>query len=476
MLYIIIHLSRARAEDLVLLLGETHFMRMLKYSHLISPSRSELIQRAAVHIDISYHLKVFYSTMGGSAFTGGVDPLDTPRMPPHVYEAVKARCSAKLRELFICVASPIEGPGKIDHGDIDILVAWPKVSFSDKNTALNAVKTALQAKRAILAMGDTSANFAIPWPEDHGEYATQSRFIQVDVKICDTLQSLQWLLFKHAHGDVWSILGSVIRPYGLTIDEQALYIRIPEIEDVNRKRSRVFLTSEPVEILHFLGLPVSRSWEEPFGSRWELFEYTALCRLFWVRPAEPTDLLDGAETGTAGGGTGRDRAALKSNDRRRMNQRVAFRAWIDDFVSECRRRGLYSVKPTTREAVTEEALDRFRVRKEYNTRRNEFLQERQKEHIVSIIKASARLAHPEDMRAIMYRSCQIKALKRIILEGDESYGIAVKREHVTGEDGFYKLVEIQGYLEDHAEEVGDLAFAKHEKAYIARKSMPTTES
>src|SRR5687767_4993582 len=148
--------------------------------------------------------------MGGSAFSVGPDPLDTPRMPPDVYEAVKAHCSAKLQELFICVASPIEGPGKTDYGDVDILLAWPKTPFADKSTALDAVKSTLSARRAIMNLGETSANFAIPWPSDNQDHTSQSKFIQVDVRICDTLQSLHWILFKHAHGDIWNILGSMI--------------------------------------------------------------------------------------------------------------------------------------------------------------------------------------------------------------------------------------------------------------------------
>jgi hypothetical protein len=29
------------------------------------------------------------------------------------------------------------------------------------------------------------------------------------------------ILFKHAHGDLMSILGATIRPFGLTIDDEA---------------------------------------------------------------------------------------------------------------------------------------------------------------------------------------------------------------------------------------------------------------
>ena len=60
--------------------------------------------------------------MGGNVFTS----LLTPRMSPIVYDQVRRRCSARLRELFTIVVTPIPGPAKKDYGDIDFLVAWEK--------------------------------------------------------------------------------------------------------------------------------------------------------------------------------------------------------------------------------------------------------------------------------------------------------------------------------------------------------------
>ncbi|KAL2203739.1 hypothetical protein CC79DRAFT_1336389 [Sarocladium strictum] len=399
--------------------------------------------------------------MGGSAFSIGPDPLETPRMPPEVYSAVKAECQAKLQELFICVASPIEGPGKTDHGDIDILVTWPKKPFEDKNKALESVEKKLHAHRAILTIGETAANYAIPWPTETRTPEVTNRFIQVDVRICDNLETLQWILFKHAHGDIWNVLGSMIRPYGLTIDEEALYIRIPEIEDSNRKRAKVRLTDEPTEILQFLGLPLSNYWQEPFPNRQAMFRYAARCRLFWVRPAVPEDVVKATDAEVVGGSSEVDWQRLKSNDRRRMKGRPAFRAWIDEFVAECRRQGLYSAKPTTREALTEEALDHFRVRNIYNQRRTEYLLERQKERIVAMIKDSARKMVQGDMQTIAYRSCQVKALKRVVLEADNRYGITTPRDELQDGDGFYKEDVIQSFLREHAEEIGEAAWTIH---------------
>lgn len=385
-------------------------------------------------------------------------------MPPDIYESVKAHCHAKLRELFICVASPIDGPGKKDFGDVDIIVAWPKQQYEDTIAALEAVKTALEAHRAILEKTQTSSNFAVRWPDDGLSIGPSERFIQVDVRICDTLERLQWMLFKHAHGDIWNLVGSTIRPYGLTIDDGAFYIRIPEIEYVNRKRARIFLTAEPAEVLDFLGLPIGDFWDVPFPSLWNMFQYAAQCRLFWVQPNAVQDAVQSGFESAVVDGIKSDRAALKSNDRRRMDQRPGFRAWIEDFVADCRQKGLYSQRPTTREDVTQETLCRFQVRDEYNSRRDDFLRERQKERIVKFIKTSAAPATPEDPKSITYRSSQIKAMKRVLFEGDQRYGILAPSS-ITDNNGFYDEDRVNTFLQEQAKSIGDAALALHHQGY-----------
>ncbi len=191
--------------------------------------------------------------MGGHAFASGSRPLCTPRMSRHVYHRVRDRCHAVLRELFLCVATPIDGAGKQDYGDVDILVALEKRLVLPKNPqnqrarpsrdVLTAIQIALGGEAIIINNGDASANIALPWPEDLRDSAppdpvASAFFIQVDVRVCEDVQDLQWRLFIHAHGDIWNLLGSTIRPFGLTVDDQAMWLRIPEIEAVNRKREQ----------------------------------------------------------------------------------------------------------------------------------------------------------------------------------------------------------------------------------------------
>lgn len=75
--------------------------------------------------------------MGGLAFSKGPDPLYTPRMPRDVYQYVREHCHALLRELFVVVATPIDGPGKSDFGDIDIFVATKREDYFGASAASN---------------------------------------------------------------------------------------------------------------------------------------------------------------------------------------------------------------------------------------------------------------------------------------------------------------------------------------------------
>lgn len=255
---------------------------------------------------------------------------------------------------------------------------------------------------------------------------------------------------------MWGIIGSVIRRYGLTVDEEALYIRIPEIENVDRKRSRVALTSEPDEILDFLGLDSKVYWSGPFQTLEGVFEYVAQCRMFFVPP----------------GNTRADRESLKSNERRRMDTRPAYRRWIVEFIASCRDSGRFNELRTSAEEVKKEALARFNVQDQYDQRLREFLLEKQREKIWNtMIK---KIEPPAEFAGnVMYPACATKALKRTILEEEEKHyegEVSLKTE-----DGYYDEEKVRRFIEEHGEEIGRRAYAQHQAAYHARKEKQAKE-
>ncbi|KAG5978533.1 hypothetical protein E4U55_006083 [Claviceps digitariae] len=425
--------------------------------------------------------------MGGSAFASRGKSLYTPRMPKAVYEHVKAQCHNILREKYICVASPIDGPAKTDFGDVDILVAWPKDDshVNGQHHQIQAIARLLGAIDFISNGSHCASNLAIPWPEelnasttddggDGGDGGAQEpkekrttttkKHIQVDVRVCQTLQDLEWMLLKHAHGDIWNMIGSTIRSYGLTIDDKALWIRIPEVEEFNKRKSKIFLTSEPSEVLRFLGLPIDNAWDQPFASLRDMYEYVAQCPMFSVYPKDGSGDHETHATRDSAKDTAisSDAQALKSNDRRRMSKRPAYRKWVDDFIPECRQQGRFLLKRTSREQVTNAAFSWFHIEPEYNMRRKEALVERQRDLIFrDLIKGTIPQPNPSDAEAILFRGCQIKALKRIILEGDTTtYGVK-PHSSFQDKDGFFDLRRAAHFIAAHKDEVGEAAMVLH---------------
>ncbi|KAF2995741.1 hypothetical protein E8E14_001017 [Neopestalotiopsis sp. 37M] len=416
--------------------------------------------------------------MGGQAFTKGPDGLYTPRMPREVYEYVRDQCHALLRELFVAVATPIEGPGKADFGDIDIFVTSKKEDYfgpsaasdlpgADEKLPFGTIEALLGAQRKFQER-DNVAMFAIPWPKlpegikDTVETASDKpRFIQVDVHICPTMENLEWFLFKHAHGDLWNLLGSIIRPVGLTVDEVGLYLRIPEIEKVDKKKAKVLLTTDPCLTLYFLRLRFDRDqWEKAFASKEMVFEYAATCRFFWVKPKLADADSDGNEGALDVSGDFR-KENLKSNDRKRMNQRPLYRQWIEEFLPKCRKEGRFMTRPMTRFDVTVDAFEEFGVRQTYLTQLHEFRKERQR---LTLWKEVIKPAIPHDL-AQNFRSCAASALKKIIMEDNTTFGLWPTKA-LKDDNGLFLEDKVRQFVEANWEEIGHMAMEQQHTRYM----------
>lgn len=411
--------------------------------------------------------------MGGQAFAASKPLLLTPRMPLHIYALVLAQTHAILRKYYSHVETAVEAPGKETYGDVDIAVYGPlDPTWCDveKGSAIVAEKLAeaLGAKKFLTQKGSPTVNFAIPWPEqDSDDDANEDRYVQLDVQTCPSLVSFKWELFHAAHGDLWNILGSTIRPFGLTVNNQGMYLRIPEIELNDRKRSMVHLTSDPSQVLRFLGL-AEDTWWTPFRNKEEMFEYAAGCRMFWIKKAddsiEPgedkadeiaakaTQDIEGQEGGEKG------KLKLKHNDRLRMTKRPIFREWMDEFIPRCREQGKFEEAKTSREQIQEEAIAEFGVREEYDTRLKEWKLMKHLEDLWGVvIKGSV----PIDGIDPALRAAAVRTLKVTIMEGVEFEGVTPKAA-VKDQDGFYDLEEVQRFVLEHWEKAGRVGLARQE--------------
>ncbi|KAI1070870.1 hypothetical protein LB507_006886 [Fusarium sp. FIESC RH6] len=558
--------------------------------------------------------------MGGKAFSRLDPPLETPRMPKETYLVIKNQLIRTLAPAFGWIDTPIEGPGKKDYGDIDLIVSGLIGSDMRKESILNLVYQLLGAQAQITEPGSAvAAHFAIPWPEelpcpeDYGALPThdshelnqstttlgaispdynsssdvsrpqsdahgtpdsnaepltlqelrdkgkmifplaaarqtalvlalneensgegqssQANFspgpdpgtfpstptssskkkstwfskskpktrlprspsfsslshliskighpgrnaadgtgdesktektrsafpdsisgppsgpcIQVDVHFCFDVKEAKYLRFHQAHGDMWQLLGSIIKPFGLTVDNKGLWIRIPEVEKVDRKRAKILLTSVPNQILDFIGVPVPEYWR-PFADVESMFQYVAKCNMFWVDPDYAIE---------------QDLAAAKSNDRQRISHRPVYRQWITEFKPRCREQGLYSKVPTTREEVRDKAFETFKIETDYHERLREFIFETQKNEIVKDIKAIfPAVAQPTNQKAIQMRSLHIKAMREIIIEqvDEERYNI-VAPAGLRQPNGLFNMDRVRSYARSIADEVAAAVAAR----------------
>ena len=353
------------------------------------------------------------NSMGGSAFADPEDPsksLHTPRMPPHIYMHVRDNALRMLRSEFFAQAEcPIEAPAKVDHGDVDILVASPHNQAHVDVASLAAALGATQYKK-----NSPTTNFALPWPtiqelsasvgteptthphtadaetptakEQDGHVSGVSRgndggachdhinpdrtdpprYVQLDLHVCSTPEQFQWELFHQAHGDLWSILGSMIRPYGLIVNHIGLYLRLAGVENINRDQRTVQLTTSPSAVLKFLDLDERNYWTR-FESLDAMFLYAASCRFYNPRAYE------GKED-------------FRANDRLRMKKRPIYMKWYEGYLKEHREDPPRRTAGADRQEVIEEAKKVFGVEKEYEEKRAKGLRTMGEEKLWSDIR------------------------------------------------------------------------------------------
>ncbi|PQE28190.1 hypothetical protein CJF32_00011060 [Rutstroemia sp. NJR-2017a WRK4] len=393
--------------------------------------------------------------MGGQAFAAH---FPTPRMSLAIYKHVLTQTQTILRNYYTNVSSAIEGPGKTTYGDVDVLVAGPLPhAFPPGTPVAEKLKQALHAKACIQDKGNPTMNFAVPWPRDVASIEHES---EEKAQISDendtwenNTQELNWELFHSAHGDLWNILGTTIRPYGLTVNNHGLYIRIQEIEIVERKKSMVFLTDEPSRVLDFLGLDEEKWWR-PFGSQEEMFEYAGTCRMVWVK--EEVDVVEGEGEEKEEKGEEKEKKKLKHNDRRRLAQRPIFKAWFEDFVPRCLKEGKYDIPRTTREQILTDAFEKFGIEEEYNTKLKEWSYTR---HIDELTRDAIKKTIPVDGVDGQLRAAAIRTLKGIILEGEEFEG-KIPDAVVKDENGFYDLEVVKRFVGENWEEAGRIGMGR----------------
>lgn len=106
--------------------------------------------------------------MGGSAFSAILGASSFPRLPPVVYRHLKASLVPTLGQYYRHVIVPAEGPEKVDYGDLDLLVALPKMPYNNQQPGSvirvphDVIKKALGATLSNEMEGNRTSNYGIP--------------------------------------------------------------------------------------------------------------------------------------------------------------------------------------------------------------------------------------------------------------------------------------------------------------------------
>jgi hypothetical protein len=166
--------------------------------------------------------------MGGKAFLSRIPNATFPRLSPHVYASLKSTLLPRLTPLFQYVGVPHEAPEKVDHGDVDFIVACPLTDIGHEE-----IKHALGASACIpsmqpdrggthnfaLCLADLVTPDAVPVPEETSEV-----YVQVDVNIRKDAQDWENVMIFHSYGDLGMIMGRLAASVGLQLGELGLKV------------------------------------------------------------------------------------------------------------------------------------------------------------------------------------------------------------------------------------------------------------
>ncbi len=161
------------------------------------------------------------------------------------------------------------------------------------------------------------------------------------------------------------------------------------------------------------------------------------------------------EAGVAGGEDGRKK--LKSNDRRRMNGRPVYRRWINEFIPQLQAEAQFQRdqgKSTwdLRAEVRDDAFARFYVESEYRERLRVWMVERRALEIKGMLKDFV----PTDLE-VNYRGCLMSALRKIVMDGDQSFGVFLSTP-LKDADGIFDIGAVRGFVTQNWRPIGDAAW------------------
>ena len=188
--------------------------------------------------------------MGGNALKTTV----SKRMDVQRYEQIKKEIINILKEHYLSGVVPLEKPGKLDYGDLDIICL-----IDESKGVFDAVKT-IHSK-------ESRKNGHVVSFEYKGH--------QIDEIHVNTMDELEFAELFYSYGDTGMILGMMCKTVGLILKDRELKISLPKPLDTQKLK----LTKNIHEVLSFLGLSYN-DWEKGFKTLDEIFCWITSSRYF----------------------------------------------------------------------------------------------------------------------------------------------------------------------------------------------------
>ncbi|XP_006462523.1 hypothetical protein AGABI2DRAFT_193648 [Agaricus bisporus var. bisporus H97] len=244
--------------------------------------------------------------MGGNAFGSVLSPTSFPRLPPAVYNMLKARLLPILEELYVHVGVPSEAPEKENYGDLDIVVCLPRQQATPAQNPSNSPETRededipavnvphelvisrLRAQYSNPMDGNRTSNFAIAIPSGEwaqcgpleGEEETKAReeagsssiFYQVDVNVCASKDEWERTIFFNSFGDLGMIIGLLVNNAGLHFSNKGL--KYPD-----NPNPPIVLSESFEEIFYFFGWSMEE-WKQGFDTQLACYEWAIKNKFF----------------------------------------------------------------------------------------------------------------------------------------------------------------------------------------------------
>ena len=372
--------------------------------------------------------------MGGNAFSEQLPTATFPRMPPAFYNSLKARIIPRLEALYHLVAVPPEAPGKLDHGDLDIVVCQPKNIKEDvplsECVTFAEIEQALGSVHSLPLPGDRTSNFAVPIRQDEIQHFALDKkavgegkldpYIQIDLHFSEDVESWRSRILFQSYGELGMILGMLARTVGLTWTVGGLKVLRSTMsryspDSLDRQLFHydtyipdppyVRLTNSQRETFEFFGLDRD-AHERGFATAQEVFDWVASSRFF-----NPHRLLPAMK-------------GLKFKGERKMHNE-----FLDYLGSLTASEG--SKKRLDIHAIQDEALALFGRRKEFDdTVREKYLfREAKKVFSGSLIKEWTGLSFWGDVKTVT------DAMRVRVLDGIEGKDKDWREEMIRLSDG-----------------------------------------